>query len=218
MSEPDARRERRTFGVRVSVLFAAIFVVAGTNLPYLPVWLDWKGLGPREIAVITATPLFVRVLVTPVIAFAADRAGDHRRFLIVLSWGGLAALIALSQSSGFWPILICTAGIRPGLDHDHAADRDRGDERRQGRGARLRPHALVGLAQLHCRQPVWRLGGRAIRRGVSDLAGGGRRRAHDGRGAHACPADRARPPEGGDQPAAPAHIRRLRACCTRVCS
>ncbi len=111
MMQPDARRERRRFGVRVSVLFAAIFVVAGANLPYLPVWLDWKGLGPREIAVITAIPLFIRVIVTPAIAFAADRAGDHRRFLIVLSWFGLAALVALSQSSTFWPILICTVAF-----------------------------------------------------------------------------------------------------------
>lgn len=111
MSEPDARRAGRNFGIRVSVLFAAIFVVAGTNLPFLPIWLDWRGLGPSEIAVITATPLFIRVLVTPVIAFAADRAGDHRRFLIALSWCGLGALLALSQSSGFWPILLCTVAF-----------------------------------------------------------------------------------------------------------
>jgi PPP family 3-phenylpropionic acid transporter len=97
MSEADAGRERRNFAARVSVLFAAIFVVAGTNLPYLPVWLDWKGLSPREIALITALPLFVRVLVTPAIAFAADRSGDHRLFLIVLSWCGLAALVLLEQ-------------------------------------------------------------------------------------------------------------------------
>jgi len=108
MSEQDAGREGRTFAARVSMLFAAIFVVAGTNLPYFPVWLDWQGLGPREIALITAVPLFVRVIVTPVVAFAADRAGDHRLFLIVLSWIGLAALLALSQSAGFWPILLCT--------------------------------------------------------------------------------------------------------------
>ncbi len=92
MSAPGAGRDHRNFAVRVSILFAAIFVVAGTNLPYLPVWLDWKGLSPSEIALITALPLFVRVLVTPVIAFAADRTGDHRRFLIALSWCGLAAL------------------------------------------------------------------------------------------------------------------------------
>ena len=109
MSEPNAPAASGAISASgVSLLFAAIFVVAGTNLPYLPVWLDWRGLGPREIAIITAAPLFVRVVVTPAIAFAADRAGDHRRFLIVLSWVGLAALIALSQSAGFWPILFCT--------------------------------------------------------------------------------------------------------------
>jgi PPP family 3-phenylpropionic acid transporter len=43
-----------------------------------------------------------------VIGFAADRAGDHRRFLIALSWAGLAALLALAQSRGFWMILACT--------------------------------------------------------------------------------------------------------------
>src|SRR3977135_2967283 len=107
MSEVGAERERRSFAARVSVLFAAIFVVAGTNLPYLPVWLDWAGLGPREIAIITATPLFVRLVVTPMIAFAADRAGDHRRFLIGLSWAGLAALVVLAQTRGFAAIFLC---------------------------------------------------------------------------------------------------------------
>ena len=108
MSVSDADRRRRNFAARVSLLFGAIFVVAGINLPYLPVWLDWRGLDPREIAIITAAPLIVRVVVTPAIAFAADRAGDHRRFLIVLAWCGLAALLALSQSTGFWSILICS--------------------------------------------------------------------------------------------------------------
>jgi PPP family 3-phenylpropionic acid transporter len=108
MNAPEALRERRNFAARVSVLYAAISVLVGTNLPYLPIWLDWTGLSTREIAVITAAPLFVRVAVSPVIGFAADRAGDHRRFLIGLSWAGLAALLALSQSRGFWPILACT--------------------------------------------------------------------------------------------------------------
>jgi PPP family 3-phenylpropionic acid transporter len=111
MNGEGAERERRFFAARVSLLFAAIFVVAGTNLPFLPVWLDWAGIGPREIAIITATPLFVRVAVTPAIAFAADRAGDHRRFLIGLSWAGLAALVVLAQSREFWAILACTVAF-----------------------------------------------------------------------------------------------------------
>jgi PPP family 3-phenylpropionic acid transporter len=106
MSETPAERERRSFAVRVSLLFAALSVIIGTNLPYLPVWLDWAGLSSSEIAVITATPLLVRVVVSPVIAFAADWAGDHRRFLIGLSWAGLAALLALSQARGFGHVLL----------------------------------------------------------------------------------------------------------------
>jgi PPP family 3-phenylpropionic acid transporter len=108
MSDQASGREARAFAVRVSLLFGAIFVVAGINLPYFPVWLDGQGLGPRDIAIITSAPLFVRVLVTPAIAFAADRSGNHRLFLIVLAWVALAALVAVSQSSGFWAILLCT--------------------------------------------------------------------------------------------------------------
>jgi PPP family 3-phenylpropionic acid transporter len=50
--------------------------------------------------------MLVRVAVTPAVAFAADHSGDHRRFLIVLAWAGLAAALALAQSASFWPILV----------------------------------------------------------------------------------------------------------------
>ena len=107
MSAEDAERERRAFAVRVALLFAAISVITGTNLPFLPMWLDWTGLGPREIAFVSAAPLFVRVGVTPLIAVAADRVGDHRRFLIALAWAGVASLLLLAQARSFWPILGC---------------------------------------------------------------------------------------------------------------
>jgi PPP family 3-phenylpropionic acid transporter len=108
MSRRAARQEGRRFATRVALLFAAVFVIAGTQLPYLPVWLDWIGLGPREIAVITAAPTLVRVAVTPAIAFAADRSGDHRRFLVILGWSALAAALLLTQCASFWPILLLT--------------------------------------------------------------------------------------------------------------
>ncbi|MBO0741179.1 MAG: MFS transporter [Hyphomicrobiaceae bacterium] len=108
MSETAGERARRSLAARVSLLFAALSFIIGTQLPYLPVWLDWAGLGPSEIAVITGTPLIVRVAVTPAIAFAADRLGDHRKFLIGLAWVGLAGFVAMAQSRSFWPILACT--------------------------------------------------------------------------------------------------------------
>ncbi len=103
---PDPAAGR--FGLQVSLLLAAVFVVAGTQLPYLPVWLDWVGLSPAEIAVIAAAPTIVRVAVTPAIAFAADRSGDRRRFLIMLAWSGVAAVLALSQCASFGPIMLLT--------------------------------------------------------------------------------------------------------------
>lgn len=109
--EPHVRgkgSDPATLATRISLLFAAVFVVGGTQLPYLPVWLDWVGLSPREIAVVAAAPMIVRVAVTPAIAFAADRSGDHRSFLIALAWSGLVAALVLAQCASFWPILLLT--------------------------------------------------------------------------------------------------------------
>ncbi len=33
-------------GLSLSLMFAAIFGVYGVQLPYLPVWLNWRGFGP----------------------------------------------------------------------------------------------------------------------------------------------------------------------------
>ncbi|HEX5957320.1 MAG TPA: MFS transporter [Hyphomicrobiaceae bacterium] len=96
----------RGLGARVSLMFAAMFVIAGTQLPYLPIWLDWAGLNAGEIAGIAAMPMVVRVVITPVVAFAADRSGDHRRFLIGLAWAAMAVALVLGQTRGFWPILL----------------------------------------------------------------------------------------------------------------
>ncbi len=96
----------RGLAARVSLMFAAMFVIAGTQLPYLPIWLDWAGLNAGEIAAIAAMPMVVRVAITPVVAFAADRSGDHRRFLIGLAWTAMAITLVLGQTRGFWPILL----------------------------------------------------------------------------------------------------------------
>jgi PPP family 3-phenylpropionic acid transporter len=104
-------RDWRGFAVRVSLLFAAVCTVIGTQLPFYPVWLDWRGLSAREIATITAAPLVVRVVVTPALAFAADRFGDHRRFLIGLAWAGLAVCWCwrnLRASGRCWSARCCS--------------------------------------------------------------------------------------------------------------
>ncbi len=108
------------YAVRVGAFFGALFVFYGAQLPYLPVWLDWRGLSSTEIGIISAAPLLLRLVATPTVAFLADRSGRHRTILIFLAWCGLAAILLVSQSTTFWPILafamlagLCLSTVMP---------------------------------------------------------------------------------------------------------
>ena len=111
---------QRSFALLVALFYGALFVVYGTHIPFMPVWLDWRGLSPGEISIVVAAPLFLRLLVTPVIAMAADHNGAHRRYLIILAWLSLAFVLALAASVSFLTILffatllmLCNSTIMP---------------------------------------------------------------------------------------------------------
>ncbi len=113
-------QKRRAFAVPVALFFAAFFVVYGMHVPFMPVWLNWRGLTPGEISVVIAAPLFLRLFVTAVIAMAADREMAHRRYLIILAWLCLIFVVALAFSSSFGAILVfatllmlCNSTIMP---------------------------------------------------------------------------------------------------------
>lgn len=99
---------RFSFAWRLGFLYAALFLVVGCYLPYLPVWLHWRKLDADEIAVLLAAPLFTRILFTPVISFAADRLGGRRTILIALAWGSLLSFLLLWAASGFWQMLLAS--------------------------------------------------------------------------------------------------------------
>ena len=93
---------------RISLFYWAIFLIVGLQTPFLPLWLDSRGLGVTEISIAGALPLFIRIVATPMVAYLADRSGDHRRMVVILAWGGLACTVLLSQSTGVWPIILLT--------------------------------------------------------------------------------------------------------------
>lgn len=107
-SDSQGVEEARSYAFRVSLFYAAVFLIYGFNVPYLPLWLGWRGLSDAEIAIVTAAPFFLRLAFTPVVAVAADRAGRHSRFIAVLAIAGLAAALVLSGVQGFWPILLAS--------------------------------------------------------------------------------------------------------------
>jgi PPP family 3-phenylpropionic acid transporter len=98
--------DANSLSVRLSLIFGALFLITGVQLPYLPVWLDWRGLTATEIGIVTSAPLFLGLAVTPTIAFVADRIGDYRWAIVVLAWCAFAAVVALAQMHGFWSILV----------------------------------------------------------------------------------------------------------------
>jgi len=93
---------------RLAFLYAALFLVVGFYLPYMPVWLHFRGMSEDAIALLLAAPLFVRILSTPAISFAADRAKDRRAILLMLGAGSLLSFLALWAADGFWLMLAAT--------------------------------------------------------------------------------------------------------------
>ena len=77
-----ARRHATPLAWRLGFLYAALFLVVGCYLPYMPVWLHWRGQSEDAIAFLLAAPLFARILFTPAISFAADWSGARRAVLI----------------------------------------------------------------------------------------------------------------------------------------
>ena len=97
------------FAVRLALFYGAIFTLIGVFLPYFPVWLNGRGLSAGEIGIVLAAPLFVRVLVTPAISFAADMSGDRRLMLIALAWSAFLAGLLFLLANSFWTILLVVA-------------------------------------------------------------------------------------------------------------
>ncbi|MEQ1952454.1 MFS transporter [Mesorhizobium sp. CN2-181] len=81
---PEQRIKPPHFELRISLIFAAIFVPQAVHLPYFPLWLEANGFGAQEIAVILSAPMFLRVVTTPFVTAMADEANDRANVLILL--------------------------------------------------------------------------------------------------------------------------------------
>jgi MFS family permease len=90
-----------SFGLRLSLFFATSFLIVGCYMPYLPLWLKWRGLSEPQIALIYAVPVFTRALFIPAMTFLADRYERPAGFITTLSWGALATILVLPWAEGF---------------------------------------------------------------------------------------------------------------------
>jgi PPP family 3-phenylpropionic acid transporter len=91
--------------IRLSAFYAATFLVTGIQLPFWPVWLAARGLTPREIGLLLAAAIWVKVLATPAIGALADKTGGRRVLMGALAAAALAAYAGLLSAESFWLLI-----------------------------------------------------------------------------------------------------------------
>lgn len=100
------------FAARMAAFYAGYLALPGVLVPFLPVWLAYKGLTPTQIAACVSFPYLVRVFATPIGSTFADRA-PNRRFAILLFVAlGIFIWLFVDLPSAFVPILILTVAAQ----------------------------------------------------------------------------------------------------------
>jgi len=97
------------FFLRISLFYGAFFLYAGLAMPFMPAWLAAQGLDAREIGIVLAVPLVVRIVVVPLWTRLADRLGRTREALVGAALASVAGFALTAFMSGFAPILVAFA-------------------------------------------------------------------------------------------------------------
>jgi PPP family 3-phenylpropionic acid transporter len=92
--------------LRLSAFYAATFLVTGIQLPFWPVWLASRGLTAREIGVLLAAAIWVKVLATPAIGALADKTRGRHVLMGALAAAALAAYAGLLSAGSFWLLIL----------------------------------------------------------------------------------------------------------------
>jgi len=88
------------FAWRIAALYAALFVMLGVQLPFLPLWLAAKGLDAGEIGIVLAIPMVVRVFAIPLATHRADRHDGLRAALVIIAGASALGYGALGLAHG----------------------------------------------------------------------------------------------------------------------
>ena len=161
----------RAIAARLSLLYAAIFLIFGVQAPFLAVWLNSRSLSLDQIGLVLAAPRVLQFLMLPLLTRWADRRGQIVRMLLISAVAmallfcalmlapGAAALLALvgllfCAQAGAMPLIdVLTFAIyRPydtstigAADAAGAAPFDYGGLRKWGSAAFIAGNLLGGL-------------------------------------------------------------------------
>jgi PPP family 3-phenylpropionic acid transporter len=94
------------FALRLALVYAALYMTLGVQLPFLPVWLAAKGLDSRAIGIVLALPMIVRVFAIPMATSAADRRDALRAVIIAGAAAAVVGFAALALVEGAVAIMV----------------------------------------------------------------------------------------------------------------
>ncbi len=99
-------------GLRFAAHYGAFYLAFGAFLPYLPVWLESRGLSPELIGIALAGSMIGRTLLAPLGAAWMDGASRRRDAVVGFAWAGLAGFLLMSpfQDAVLLTILAALAG------------------------------------------------------------------------------------------------------------
>jgi PPP family 3-phenylpropionic acid transporter len=97
------------FAHRLALLYAALFLTLGIQVPFLPVWLAAKGMDAHMIGIVLAVPMVVRVFAIPMAARIADQRDALRAVIVVAAMAAVVGYGALALVDGVVAILVAFA-------------------------------------------------------------------------------------------------------------
>lgn len=105
-SQSSAVENRRNISWRISLHYAALFLVPGVYLPFFAAWLESRGLYPTEISIMLAVGILMRLVAGPAAAHVVDRSGRRRLAILLLVWVSIASFALLGWVEGFAVMLL----------------------------------------------------------------------------------------------------------------
>ncbi|MBT3786807.1 MAG: MFS transporter [Alphaproteobacteria bacterium] len=97
---------KKSLSLRLSLYYLALFLIVGTFVPYLPIWMGGRGLSNEQIGLVLAVALWAKIPVGLFMTGETDQSGKRRRSLILIALISLVAFIAMDYANSFVSILL----------------------------------------------------------------------------------------------------------------
>jgi MFS transporter, PPP family, 3-phenylpropionic acid transporter len=96
----------KTASLRLSFYYLALFLIVGTFVPFLPLWMSGRGLSSEQIGLVLAVALWAKIPVGLTMTGETDHSGKRWRSLMLIAVISLAGLIAMNFATGFLAIML----------------------------------------------------------------------------------------------------------------